>query len=308
MTFSIGSDPEFVLLNRKNQPKSAIGVLPKKNSAKPIKGNTFYYDNVLAEIAIKPSFTKEEFLNNIRFCLRTLASILDKQSLRFDLKSSVNYPKKELLHDDARIAGCSPEWDVYSLKCILPPEEIIQKTSFRCSGGHIHVGSDLLQDANKIFNFVKMMDLFVGIPSIVLDLNNFSKERRKIYGKAGSHRITEYGLEYRTLSNFWFASPDHASLIYDLTYFVHCFVASKQYTKFWFLNESLLNCEDPSKSYFCFGYDVDSLIDCINNYNLKNIDNFLTFISHYLPENILQEIDRLSLNKEEFDPYVSWDI
>lgn len=94
MTFSIGSDPEFVLLNRKKQPKSAIGVLPKKNFAKPIKGNTFYYDNVLAEIAIKPSFTKEEFLNNIRFCLRTLASIVAKQSLRFDLKSSLNYPKK----------------------------------------------------------------------------------------------------------------------------------------------------------------------------------------------------------------------
>lgn len=306
MSFSIGTDPEFILVDKNNKPKSAISILPKKSHVKPLKGNTFYYDNVLAEIAVKPSFTKEEFLSNIKFCLRSLSRLVSP--FKFEIISSIDYPQKELINEEARIVGCNPEWNVYSFKCVLPPEEIIQKTSFRSVGGHIHVGSRYLQDADSIFSFIRMMDLFVGIPSVILDKNKASKERRKIYGKAGAHRVTDYGLEYRVLSNFWFSSPEQASLIYDLTYFVYCFVASEQHKKFWSIDENLLNSEDPRKAYFCFGYDVNSLIDCINNYNYKNIDNFLTFISHYLPENILQRIEQLSSKKDKFDPYSSWEI
>ncbi|MCW8826503.1 MAG: hypothetical protein OQK78_08770, partial [Gammaproteobacteria bacterium] len=47
---------------------------------------------------------------------------------------------------------------------------------------------------------VKAMDLYLGVPSVLIDPDN---DRRELYGKAGAYRNKPYGLEYRTLSNFW---------------------------------------------------------------------------------------------------------
>lgn len=49
---------------------------------------------------------------------------------------------------------------------------------------------------------VKAMDLFLGVPSVLMDEG---EERKQLYGKAGAHRPKPYGVEYRTLSNFWIA-------------------------------------------------------------------------------------------------------
>jgi hypothetical protein len=60
------------------------------------------------------------------------------------------------------------------------------------------------------------MDLFHGIISVVLDNTPESVERRKLYGKAGCHRPTDYGIEYRALSNYWLKSPMLVSLMHSL--------------------------------------------------------------------------------------------
>lgn len=306
MSLSFGSDPEFMLVDGKKNLKSAINLLPRKANAKPYKGNSIYYDNVLAEIAVKPALTKEEFIKNVKASLTRLAELV--HPLKFDICSSEIYPSKELSHNDARIAGCNPEWNVYTLQCVLPPEEVISKTNFRTAGGHIHVGSKNLQDPNNIFSFIRLMDLFVAVPSLFMDKDPSSKERRKIYGHAGSHRITDYGLEYRSLGNFWFCTPEHAGLIYDLTMFVYSFVNMRDYEKFWSFEEDLLECDDPSKAYKCFGYDVKLLEKCINDCNINQAKKFMTFISYYLPDDILNSIQEKADLKKLPDPYASWGI
>lgn len=306
MSFSFGSDPEFMLVGSDYHLRSAIGVLPKKINAKSFSGSSIYYDNVLAEIAIKPSLTKDEFLNNTRKSINKLAQLV--QPLRIEICAAESYPVKELKHEESRMAGCNPEWNVYTLQCVLPPEDVISKTSFRTAGGHIHVGSKYLQDSSGIFNFIRMMDLFVCIPSLFMDIDPTSKERRTIYGHAGSHRVTDYGVEYRALGNFWFSSPEYASLIYDLTLFVHSFVVDNEQEKFWSVDESLLDSEDPSKAYSCFGYNVKLLERCINTCDLKAANKFMTFISHYMPEHLFSLIQEKTMVKKLPDPYVSWDI
>jgi len=66
---------------------------------------------------------------------------------------------------------------------------------------------------------VKMLDLFVGIPAVLMEQGENPKLRRRLYGKSGSFRYTPYGLEYRVLSNFWMASPALMSLFTGLSRF-----------------------------------------------------------------------------------------
>jgi hypothetical protein len=304
MSLSFGTDPEFMIVDNKNNLKSAINLLPKRDNAKPYQGSSIYYDNVLAEIAVKPSLTKDEFIKNIKVSLNRLAQVI--HPLKFEICAAESYPNKELSHQDARIVGCNPEWNVYSLQCVMPPEDVIIKTNFRTAGGHIHVGSKNLQEPSSIFNFIRMMDLFVAIPSIFMDKDPTSKERRKIYGHAGSHRLTDYGLEYRALGNFWFCSPEYVGLIYDLTMFVYSFVNLGEHEKFWSVDESLLDGEDPTKAYDCFGYNCKLLEKAINECDINQAKKFMTFISHYLPDEILKSIEEKASAKKLPDPYASW--
>ena len=69
---------------------------------------------------------------------------------------------------------------------------------------HIHIGYDN-PDKETNFNIIKQMDLYLGVPSIILDTH---AERRQLYGKAGCFRHKKYGVEFRTLSNFWLFSPE----------------------------------------------------------------------------------------------------
>ena len=50
-------------------------------------------------------------------------------------------------------------------------------------------------------------DIFVGLPAVLLDQQGTERKQR-LYGKAGACRLKPYGIEYRTLSNFWYQSDD----------------------------------------------------------------------------------------------------
>lgn len=312
MKFTFGTDPELMII-QDGEFKSAIGILPKKEESIIKNGNEYYFDNVLAEIAVKPATNKDLALSNIKQSLRDLASIINPG--KFIIEASATYPKSELTCFDAKVAGCNPEWNVYNFQQILPSDKYVDlmegyyqfTTQFRCAGGHIHVGSNVLQDPYDVFNMIRMMDLFLAIPALFLDTNLTSKNRRKVYGLAGSHRITDYGLEYRALSNFWLSSPEHAALIYDLTEFTLEFVNTKKHEKFWSVNEDLLDEEDSSVAYTCSGYDSDLLQIAINKSDLELAKKFMIFASNYLPTRILYQIDKLA-DQPLPDPYATWKI
>lgn len=304
MNFTFGSDPEF-MIGKNDEIVSAISLLPRKESSLNRSGSKFYYDNVLAEVAIKPASTKQQAVEHTRQALVQLSKLV--KPYKFLIRSSAKYPIKQLTHKEARIAGCNPEWNVYTLKCVLPPEEIISNTSFRTAGGHIHIGSEGLNNPVKAFDVIRMMDLFIGIPSLFLDRDESSKERRKIYGHAGSHRATNYGFEYRTLGNFWFQSPAHVELIYDLVNFALEFVAEGGHKKFWLVNEALLEGHDPSKAYKCTGYDAKLLCKTINGCDIQQAEKFLMFIHNYLPYDLSDKIELLS-SQEMSDPYETWSL
>lgn len=96
--------------------------------------------------------------------------------------------------------GC--EADFNALIGQKNPKPAAADAGLRSAGGHLHFGQECIDltnpDNQKIM--AVMCDYMHGLCSVILDSDN---RRRELYGKAGATRFKEYGIEYRTLSNFW---------------------------------------------------------------------------------------------------------
>ena len=79
--------------------------------------------------------------------------------------------------------------------------------------GHISIGWDNPTQEQQL-DMVKSMDATVGLESVLLD-NDI--ERKKLYGKAGCFRFREYGIEYRSLSNFWIKNDESLNWAWNTT-------------------------------------------------------------------------------------------
>jgi hypothetical protein len=66
----------------------------------------------------------------------------------------------------------------------------------------------------EVLSFIQHMDLFLGVPSVMMDKGEL---RKQLYGKAGAFRLKPYGCEYRSLSNFWVFSEEHTRWVWDST-------------------------------------------------------------------------------------------
>ena len=197
---SFGSDPEFILKSNADI-QSAIEIVPgSKENRYEKDGHAFYYDNVLAECSIKPAYSREETIENFRECFQLYSELVEPCKLW--CKASARFPSEELKHPEALEMGCKREACAYELDWIEPDETFFHRSNLRTAGGHIHLGHEILKDQLVRIRTVRMMDLFLGIPSIFIDKDSASKDRKKIYGQAGRFREPSHGLEYRTLSNF----------------------------------------------------------------------------------------------------------
>jgi hypothetical protein len=307
MKLTFGSDPEFMLV-KNNQYYSAIGIVKgTKDSRISCGGHEFYYDNVLAECGIAPGGTKKEVLNNFQECFKLYAKIVAPYKLV--PQASQIYPANQMNHTDARNVGCKIEWCAYAMTDIEDEhtERTIKKTNFRSAGGHVHLGANMLKDQfNQIFT-VRMLDLFLGIPSIFLDHDSTSAARKKLYGKAGRHRRPAHGLEYRTLGNFWLASPRLVGLVYDICEFVVQFVHTKQHLEFWSIDDDWATRPDWANAHHCNGYNVRSLRSAIDKTNLRQGEKFLRLVEEHLPVPLMEEFQKLRLTKH-YDFYKEWSL
>ena len=96
--------------------------------------------------------------------------------------------------------GCNPTLNTYekSFKRVTGLRE-----RFRAAGGHIHMGGLTENDKANPDKLVALWDIFAGNTCVLIDRDPDNARRRKIYGRAGEHRMKSYGIEYRVLSNFW---------------------------------------------------------------------------------------------------------
>jgi len=206
----LGCDPETFLVDKNGKPISAIGYI-KADKWNPMqipdmpKGFTLQEDNVSLEYGIPPAASAQEFIGSINAVMQKSLDYLPE--LSFSKLSCIIFPEDQMEHPLAHIFGCEPDFDAWADKENRKPEP--PHPFMRSAGGHIHVETE--KDGKSV---VRLMDLFLGVPSVLMDTG---EDRKKLYGKAGAHRIKPYGVEYRTLSNFWIFSDRLIQWAWDNT-------------------------------------------------------------------------------------------
>lgn len=215
--FSIGSDTEYFAKDKKTGEHVALCGKIGGSKESPLQlenmpeGFMVQEDNVSIEWNIPAATYKNYFEQHVRAVRERVASLLDTMGLEISNLSSVSFDKKELTHPNALVFGCEPDYDAWTKRENKKPYATDE--TLRTAGGHIHVGS---QDVDMLTG-VRMMDLFLGVPSVILDDSSAAIKRKELYGKAGAMRPKPYGWEYRVLSNYWTLEDYLTSWVYDNT-------------------------------------------------------------------------------------------
>lgn len=212
---TVGCDPEFFL---KAADGNFIGAFHYLKGTKwhpesiDQDGSAILHDNVMVEFNTAPASNREQFILSVDKVLHHLRLRLPEE-VEFSFLPSAHFQLNALRSRAAKEFGCEPDFNAW-LEGERNPNIHCADRTLRTSGGHIHVGFEDSDQAARL-NLIQHMDVFLGIPSILLDSGG--SERRLMYGKAGAFRPKAYGAEYRVLSNFWLQSQELKGWAFDAT-------------------------------------------------------------------------------------------
>lgn len=216
MKFNIAADPEL-FVTKDNQIDSFAGVLGHTKCHKlEMDGFRLQEDNVLLEFDIDPCECITSFESSIQKALRGaktvalqngMGIVTDKCSHQFSPDRMQSFDK------GAFIFGCDPDYNVINGRRNPTPKA----GNLRTAGGHVHIGIEGATQMNgkELTNLQRKLgtlcDVYLGLPSVIEDGD---QRRRQLYGKAGAVRFKPYGIEYRTLSNYWVGKREDNRNIY----------------------------------------------------------------------------------------------
>lgn len=189
-------------------------------------------DNMSAEYNIPPCANADEFADYIALGIREVEKAT---SLRAYNGQIGYFSAKELGTKQAMTFGCDPEMNAWT--GVWFQASCDRERVFRTAAGHVHIGDDeIASDYNAQVELGCMMDIVLGLWSVIEDSPEHSRKRRLVYGGAGSMRIKEYGIEYRVLSNFWIFSKELSRQVFHKS-IVATELVKNGVTANWFLKE-----------------------------------------------------------------------
>lgn len=255
----LGSDPELFIINKNTgNVVSSIGIIPGEKgnayrSPDMPKGYGLQIDNILAEFNIPPTKKKIEFVNSMNYMKEYIRNYVKKINPDLDIMnaSSAYVDDSQLQSDEAKLFGCSVDYNAYTQKENPKPEG--EKTNLRSSGIHIHCSYDK-PNVQTSLELIKYFDMYLGIPSVVLDPDN---ERRKLYGKAGCFRLCKYGFEYRSLGGYFLRNDDMIKFMWD--------GAAKAINAY---KEGVLRIDEELVQNVINNNDIEKAKELIDKYNL----------------------------------------
>jgi hypothetical protein len=203
----LGGDPEVFVkdkLTGKITPscgkvggKKGLGIPfgPKRTHIHP----KMLEDNVTVEINFDPVIDYTQWMDWMAHIWNELQVTLFKKNLEPIPTSVHKFDPADLNMEGAYVFGCDPDFDAYDVtdsKRILDTSKL---GTVRMCGGHLHLGYNNPYQIHPSAVAI-LCDMFLGLPSITYDTQG---DRRRSYGLAGLYRPKPYGLEYRTMSNWW---------------------------------------------------------------------------------------------------------
>lgn len=222
MPVFIGADPElFVKGISSGQFISSHNLVPgtKEKPFKVEKG-AIQVDGTALEFNIDPADDYESFQDNLSTVMSQLIGYVHEANPKLEvvISPTARYDKKyfDSIPKESLVSGCDPDFDAYTGNVNTPPDT--GDEPIRVAGGHIHVGftNDMdLMDASHFEDCraaTRQLDAILFLPSLLWDRDT---TRRRLYGKPGNFRPKSYGVEYRSLSNKWLASPKITRWIFD---------------------------------------------------------------------------------------------
>lgn len=280
LRLNIGGDPEYFIGTNRGKILNADAFLPGKEDPIVVpqslargvddqNASKIFFDGIQGEMSVAFSYCREIFIENIKHCFKRLYKEIPNNH-KIILKPSAKIQKKiiEKADPEARRFGCAPDFNAYT-RTTNTPEMDASAHPFRYAGGHIHMGVQgvefmhpdhslvvLSKNPRGQLRMIKLLDLFVTIPTLQLDNSPNAKRRRSKYGKAGCFRPTPYGIEYRTPSCWWLKSPITVSLVTGLARLA------------WIFAENDLDIELMKK----LKLDEDTIQGCINESDTKTVN------------------------------------
>jgi hypothetical protein len=210
---TLGCDPEFFLRHRVTHHKvSAHDKVPgTKRDPHPLpNGGSVQADGTAIEFNTEPATNDAMFHDNVMSCLNDIRKMVP-QKFEFCFIPCVEYGPRsyERIPDDAKVLGCDPDYNAYSLQANerpVPPRERL-----RTGAGHIHIGwTNGIEDVHAHSHmedcafFVKKLDATLYWDAGAYWAKGKDEDlRRKVYGAMGAFRPKSFGVEYRSLSNSW---------------------------------------------------------------------------------------------------------
>lgn len=206
----VGTDAEVPLVLATGEPFPATGLVPGTKEApaklgKLPKGFAVQQDNVNLEFNVPPASDAHIFVRNIQRAMDAVAAMLPKTVICGWGNASSIYREEFMNHPQVLQFGCDPDYNIWTME--ENPRPRAENPLLRSAAAHVHVGWDEPTNEDRIA-LVKMLDLFLGYRFINVE----DYRRKELYGKAGSFRGKEYGIEYRTLGNFWI--PNYVDTVF----------------------------------------------------------------------------------------------
>lgn len=241
---TMGADPEFFFSDNEGNIVPSDQVIPEKGlpviiKRKQWRGNDIpelvdihttsqiVRDGIQAEINFQePYICRQILCHQIQYVFETLDKIAAEKKLKLNFSTTVKLNDKQFegLTPEQKTLGCSPSLNIYDKKARVSVDG--STYPYRSTGGHVHMGTAqengfFMKNVQKALDtpkaLVPVLDAIVGNTCVLLDRDPGQKIRRENYGRAGEYRQPKYGLEYRTLGNFWLRSYPLASLVFSLS-------------------------------------------------------------------------------------------